>query len=369
MTAPDVRRFAGPVTSEVSANGQPAEVETRRAWQPVDLIDVVEGRYKAPEPTVGARGDGIGLFYPGRGHVVASESEGGKTWLMLAAAVTELDRGEHVVYIDFEDEEGGVVGRLLDLGADRRAVLERFHYIKPDESILFGRNYDDLAQLIGDTRPTLAVLDGITEAMALHGLEMKDNTEIARFGKLLPRWISNQGPAVVSLDHVVKAADNRGRYAIGGVHKLNGLNGAMFTLENKEPFAIGIEGMSRIYITKDRPGQLRRHAVRGKGGIAWFADMILASDLDTGVTATLRPARARDEDDGFRPSRVMQRITRVLSEQTGGLSKNAIETMVGGDRNIVRTALELLVSEGFVSVEKQGQALIHAFVSMYVSPE
>ncbi|HEY9379500.1 MAG TPA: hypothetical protein VIQ02_20675 [Jiangellaceae bacterium] len=55
------------------------------------------------------------MFYPGRCHTIASESEAGKGWLTQHAAVYELDRGQHVLYVDFEDEAAAVVGRLLAL--------------------------------------------------------------------------------------------------------------------------------------------------------------------------------------------------------------------------------------------------------------
>ena len=36
--------------------------------------------------------------------------------------------------------------------------------------------------------------------------------------------------------------EHRGRYAIGGVPQLNGLDGAAYTMEAREPFGIGITG-------------------------------------------------------------------------------------------------------------------------------
>jgi len=147
------------------------EVNTDRpTWQPIDLEPVLDGTYRTPEPTVGSRDDDVGMFYPGRVHTIASESEGGKTWLALAQAVIELDRGNAATFIDLEDDEGGVVGRLLALGAKRDAIRDRFAYLRPEEPIGLLGNRGDLEQALGDLRPTLAVLDGVTEAMTMHGL-------------------------------------------------------------------------------------------------------------------------------------------------------------------------------------------------------
>lgn len=321
------------------------------SWQPVDLTDVLAGRYRPPQPTVGARNDGVGLFYPGRVHSVASESEGGKTWFALTASASELNDGRHVVYLDFEDDEGGVVGRLMAMGVDTTTIGKQFHYLRPDESIRVSTNRDHLVQVLTDTTPSLAILDGVTEAMTLHGLELKDNTDIAAFGTLLPRSIARRGPAVVCLDHVTKSAENRGRYAIGGQHKLAGLNGAAYVLENRAPFGVGIAGRSGIYLAKDRPAQLRRHALpSGESGF-WFGDLSITSQPDGSVMPDLWPPR-EGTGLGFRPTKVMKKVARVLAANPGGLSKTAVETMAGGRAAVVRTGLELLIAEGYVQVTK-----------------
>ncbi|TYB97132.1 AAA family ATPase [Micromonospora sp. WP24] len=333
----------------------------RPSWRPVDIGPVLEGTYEPPRPAVGRRDDGPGLFYPGRMHTISSESEAGKTWLALHAVRAELESGNGVVYLDFEDDEGGVVGRLLAMQVKPQLLRDRFAYIKPDDAIGSLGNREDLAQVLGDLRPTLAVLDGVTEAMSLHGLEMKDNTDIAAFGKLLPRWLADRGPATVALDHVTKSAEGRGRYAIGGVHKLNGLNGAAYVLENRRPFGVGLTGRSSVYITKDRPAQLRRHALPGREGMFWFGDLVITSHEQEFVEVSLTPP-ASNPETGQRPTTVMTKVSRILAENPGGLSKNAIEQMAGGKATVVRTALELLVNDGFVLQRKVGAAIVHSHI-------
>lgn len=343
----------------------------RRTWRPVDLTDVLDGTYQPPKATVGRRDDGTGLFYSGRIHSVASESEGGKTWFALHAALTELDRGNSVMYQDFEDDEGGVVGRLLDLGAPRDAIRDRFAYIRPEDALTAFGNRADLAEALGDLQPTLVVLDGITEAMALHGLELKDNTEIATFGKMLPRWIADQGPAVVALDHVVKDRDGRGRYAIGGVHKLNGINGAAYLLDNRTAFGVGLTGRSTVLIAKDRPAQLRKHALAAQDGLHWFADLVLesiTSGPDSFLNASLSVPERRVEV--FRPTVLMREISRALANAQKPLSKMEIEDRVRGKAANKRAALAVLVDEAFVAVEQGAHgARLHTLVTPFEEGE
>jgi len=329
----------------------------RRSWRPVDLGPVLDGTWRRPEPTVGHRDDGKGLFYPGRVHVVAAEAEAGKTWFALAAIAAELALGNACLYLDFEDDEGGIAGRLMTMGCDREAIRKQFAYIRPEDPV-GGLGRADLEEAIADLAPTLAVIDGVTEAMTLHGLELKDNTDVAAFGRMLPRWIAARGPATVALDHVVKDREARGGHAIGGVHKLNGLNGAMYLLENKTPFGVGLTGRSRVLIRKDRPGQLRRHGTPSHDGLVWYADLEVRSHGEDFAETSL-PAPAAGPAGVFRPTAIMTAISNALTAAPAGLSKNAIEGAVTGKATTVRYALELLVSEGYVAVERRGPASYH----------
>lgn len=351
--------------SDPEAAAAPEAEPERRTWRPVDLGPVLDGTYETPMPTVGTRDDGVGLFYPGRAHTAAGESESLKTWFALTACATELSRGNAVVYLDFEDDEGGVVGRLLAIGAHPNAVRQRFAYIRPEGPM---RPVDraDLDEALGDLRPTLSVLDGVTEALSLHGLELKDNGEIAAFGRKLIRPITETGAAHVSLDHVTKDAEGRGRYAIGAQHKLAGLNGAAYVLENREAFGIGRTGRSGIFVAKDRPGQLRKHAVKSAGNRFWFADLVGISHDETFVEMSIAPAAVRDEE--FRPTVLMRRVSEALEKAGRALSTQEVIDRVRGRAADIRTALAALVDEGFVSlVDGPRGAKLHSLVKPFGS--
>jgi hypothetical protein len=329
---------------EVPSEGEPFE----RCWQPLDLSAVLSGTYAPPQPCMGRRDDGIGLFYPAKVHTIASESEAGKTWFALAAALAELNSGRHVVYIDFEDDEGGIVGRLLALQVRHHLIREQFHYLRPTAQLGTAIHLDDLRSAVTNPAASLVILDGITEAMTLHGLNMIDNRDVATFGRILPRRIAAWGPAVACLDHVTKDRDGRGRYALGGVHKLNGLDGAAYVLENRQPFGIGITGRSTIKIAKDRPGQLRRHGLPSSGGMFWFGDLVLDSHAETFAEVTIEAPSEHGDD--FRPTVIMGRIADALTKH-GPLAARKIEDIVTGKGATIRQALTYLQVDGFVSNE------------------
>lgn len=321
--------------------------ENERSWQPVDLAPILAGTYVAPKPVVGQRSDGAGLFYPGKVHSVASETEAGKSWLALAAAFDEIKAGNHVLYIDFEDNEETMVGRLLILGLPADAIGEQFHYVKPTQSVNSTVNLADLSVTIDTYQPTLAVIDGVTEAMVLHGQNPLDNKDIATFAEMLPRKLARMGCATVCLDHVVKNGESRGRYALGGVHKLNGLDGAAYILEPVDPFGIAVKGCSRVLIAKDRPGQLRRNALRRKDSFH-YADLIVDSHDESYAEFEIRPAVAKSGP--FRPTHVMEKISRAYEERPNTkLSQRVVLDIVGGDSRTARLAHSLLRADGYLS--------------------
>lgn len=335
------------IADELLAAETDEEPRFRRSWQPVDLSDVLDGSWQPHEPTVGRRSDGAGLFYPGKVHTVSSESEGGKTWFALSVVLDEIDAGRHVVYLDFEDDEGGIAGRLLALGAQRDALTERFHYLRPEDPLGSGLHLDDLRDLLSSYRPSLAVLDGVTEALTMHGMDPNSNSDVAKFGRLLPRRLAAAGAASLSLDHVTKSTESRGRYSIGAVHKLNGLDGAAYVLENRTPFGVGITGRSTVKIAKDRPGQLRKRALPSSGGMFWAGDLVLTSHAEGFAEVEVAAPEERAAGD-FRPTVLMSRVMAAVEEH-GPMSKRKIRAAMGGKATTADRALDLLILDGYLS--------------------
>ncbi|MEV6174904.1 AAA family ATPase [Streptomyces sp. NPDC051954] len=345
-----------------------------RTWAAQDLRSVLDGSYRPPQPSVGRRDDGVGLFYPGRMNSVASESEAGKTWFALIACLQEINDGNHVLYLDFEDDAGGVVGRLLCLGAHPDDVLERFHYVRP-ENQPSDIDLIDLAMVL-EHNPTLAIVDGVTEGMSLFGLELKDNTDVAKFGRQLLRPLMNSGAAVVTLDHVVKSAENRGRYSIGGVHKLNGLNGVMYMLENHRPFGIGVTGKSIIRVAKDRPGQIRKNGLPHSSGMHWYADLVVKSESAEFAEAHLYAPRVRDEEDREadedqkRVNKLRAKVLEALAGARAPLPGKGIEDRVNGRAVDVRRAVAALVDAGRIVAEPGPRgAVLHRLAATGTQPD
>jgi hypothetical protein len=226
---------------------EPIEVDTAEAaatsWTPENLGAVLAGEAVDPEPTILSRTDQVALIYGGKLHQVSGEPESCKGWLALEAAAERLALDNCVLYLDFEDSAPTIVSRLRALGVTDDRIRDGFIYIRPHEPLTDGAARDALDAAFA-REPELVVIDGVTEALTIHGLDLGDNADVARWLELLPRLAGRSGAAVVLVDHVVKAPEARGRYALGAQHKLAGVDVA-YSLAVVEPFARGAPGWSR----------------------------------------------------------------------------------------------------------------------------
>lgn len=313
------------------------------AWEPYDLTEILIVGDNPEQPTVLARADGVCLFYPGAFHSVAGEPESGKSWIADLACAQELKAGADCTYVDFEDRAGRVVGRLLALGVPPERIAQRFHYIRPMSPLdPVGRAHLDKAA----ASSSLVVLDGVTEAMTLHGLSIDAQDDAAKFIHMFPKRLADLGPAVVQIDHVVKNADAQGRFAIGAQHKLAGLDGAAYIVKVIEPFARGKLGRARISISKDREG-----AVREQANGHTIGELVIDSTGPT-LVVTIEPPHttSRSDDGSFRPTILMDRCSRFLESNPGSSGKQ-VEAGVSGKQTAKRDALRILVLEGYVTSE------------------
>lgn len=335
-----------PMTSE------PAPGDT---WRPVDLADVVarvlSGQITRHEPTVGARDDGAGLFYAGKVNGVAGASGSGKSWTALFASVQQLAAGRHVVYVDLEDDPAGVVGRLLDAGAEPEAIVARFHYVQPDESYgepAAGR----LVATVTEHDPALVVIDSTGESMALDGAKPNDDDDTARWFRRLPTAVAKLGPAVLVLDHVVKA-DDGGLWPIGSQRKRAAISGAQYMQTVIRPFAKDTPGAAKLVCAKDRHGNYRPGQKVAE---------LTVSPIGDGVDLALRAPSDAPGPAGevFRPTSLMEKVSRALELAGEPLSGRGVDERVSGKQQHVAQALDVLVAEGYVErVDGPRRSRIH----------
>lgn len=192
-----------PVAAPVAGAGAAGQ------WVPVDLTAVLSGVRVAVEPELGRRTDGVPLLYRGKEHAVAGEPESGKTWFALMIVGQVLRNGGRVVYVDFEDDENTVVGRMLDLSVPTHLLgPAMFRYVRP-EGPPSSSAVPELLQFPGGPADLL-VYDGWTEGAALLGQDIMSQDDIAKWRQALVKPALSVHAATLTTDHVVKNADQRG---------------------------------------------------------------------------------------------------------------------------------------------------------------
>ena len=118
-----------------------------------------------------------------------------------------------------------------------------------------------------------------------------------------------------SLPPGVKTSTRSARNAAAG-------GGARFVIENAKPFGRGLRGVSYVFVTKDRPGQLRAHGKPTKlPGKTFFGTLIVDADLGSSADFRLGLYAPSDDDDTAATaggSDLAELIHDTLAEQPGG---------------------------------------------------
>jgi AAA domain len=252
----------------------------------------------APElPVVARISTAQCLFYKGRLNEIHGEPAVGKTNIMLASSIAVMREGGHVVYIDPEDNAYGIIRRLLALGADKAALIERFHYCQDPDAEAYCRLHAWVASKTG----VFVVLDGIAEALSKEGIDEDKSKDFLPWCRARLRPFVDAGAGVAVSDHVAKNPENRGRFARGTGAKLGRYDGAVYQAELVEGYSPTKAGSVRLRVSKDRNGGV---------GIAGQVITELHFTPDSGKTRIewRQPATPSE----FMPTAIMEKVSRCL---------------------------------------------------------
>lgn len=291
----------------------------------------------------------LGLIYSGEINGVHGDSEAGKSWLALWICVQEMRRGRVVMYVDFEDSAGRVYDRLMKLGAPRSMIVEFFRYVNPQnrlstfEQIEFGR----LVNI--DAPKSIAVIDGVTEAMALESLTGRDEGEVAKWHQLVTKPLAANGWGPFTIDHTPHGESRQ----IGSQHKRSAITGVSYAMESIASFAPGQKGRSRLRVDKDRPGGVRGEAAPGSRP-QWYGDFTLDATttmLDACVWPWLPETQAQQQGYEERPPEAVMDAVCSFVDKNQGCTGRTIRTAVKGRAQSVLWALDHLVETGVIKTK------------------
>jgi hypothetical protein len=101
----------------------------------------------------------------------------------------------------------------------------------------------------------LAVFDSLADFLALVGLNENDAGDVTRWVKEVAQPLKDAGVAVLSLDHLTKSTEGRGRYARGSGAKLAKVD-VSWSLTQTKPFDKERIGEIQLDLRKDRDAYL-----------------------------------------------------------------------------------------------------------------
>lgn len=349
-----------PALAPTGEAGQAGTPRDRTSWWPQPIADRAAAAAEEPAPTHLVRDDGRALLYSGKVNGLIGESESGKSWVALLAVTQAARGGQPVLILDFEDSAASVHRRLRSLDVDDQAA-QLIAYADPSES-LGALQSQDLAEALIDP-PAVIVVDGVNAAMTLLGYDLNSNTDATLFTTKFLRPLARTGACVITVDHVPKNPDARGKGGIGAQAKRAMTDGCTLLVEVAEPFGIGQSGRLKLTVDKDRPGAVRgissggRHA--GKVQIDSIADQVRIHIIGP----DLRPAEERER---WRPTGLMERVSRLLEASAGPLPFRAIKDAITGRDTHIRAAIEALVEDGNVTLSTGPRgASLHYLAAKY----
>jgi hypothetical protein len=325
------------------------------SWRPVDVAEVMgrirDGSLDRPTPTIGSRSDGAGLFYPGRLNGLFGRYGSLKSFVALIVAIQEIEAGRRVWWVDFEDDPFGTAERLVDLGADPEDVSARFRYLNPHEA-LSPASVRRVVAAVETESPSLVVIDSGGEWMSLQAVKPNQDEEVAAFYKTYVGPFTRAGAGVVALDHVPHESADKLR-AIASQRKMAAVRGVAYRIDTILELGRGETGKATLVSAKDAFGHYPRETV-----VAEVTIDAAASPYTVSVDPPTGPAE-------WKPTVLMERISNHLAAHPAGLSKRRLLEGVSGKREYKALAIDLLIEDGYIAVEKKGGAHLHTLAHPY----
>ena len=252
------------------------------SWEPKNLAAIRDS--DPPEADlsgIGNRGGKRHLLRP---------PESLKTWAAFAISLDEVRRGGVVFHVDLEMSPIETRRRLVELGATKEE-LGAWAYVDPERAPAEG----ELEELVRVHQPTLALIDASAGAFDLLNLDDNARRDTETFARRLIAPCHPQNVSTLTVDHVTKSADARGRWAIGSERK-TGQADVVLGAKTLAPFSRGSTGRVALNTLKDRFGALPRPQA---------AELELVSD-GAAITWTFKaPSPEEDASDVWKPTELM----------------------------------------------------------------
>lgn len=348
--------------AEVTARAQALDPDTDDGW--ADIAAVIAGGLELEQPDILPRTDGLHLFYTGKLNIIWGAPGVGKGWLACAAVSDVLTQGGSVVYIDWEDSDKGIVGRLQRLGTSNQAMVDGLRYWRPTGPIDAASRARVFAE-VDAVNADLVILDGVAESMARQGLDENAVLDWYTWANLLARPLAHHHCGVIMVDHVVKNQEATNRYGRGSGAKLAVIDGVAYHVWPGTPFSTRSPGRFKVVIAKDRPS--------GIGANGETAVVVHVTPMADGEVVRLElapPEVDRAADGAWIPTIIMGQVSDYLATCTIPVPHQAVLDHLAQQKpGHVRQAIQALIAAHHIAETRDGRTKVIALVEPYVPPE
>jgi hypothetical protein len=305
----------------------------------VDLGELVRQGLPREYPKIAAAFDRKCLLYEGRLNEVHGEPATGKTNVACAMAVSEVRSGGTVLFLDPEDTPQGIAGKLASFGLTDAELSTNVRYVHNPAP----EDYVKCQLWAKRNKCSLVVCDGLAEAMAAEGYDEDKPRDVLQFFRERLRPFAEIGAAVLVSDHVVKNAENRGRWARGSGAKLGRYDGVSYSLELGHEYTPDSPGFVRLIVGKDR-----------LGGVGTTGQRVAELHFEPGDGRTRIEWKPAEDRGDFRPTEIMAKVVIHLRINPGA-SLTQIRKAVGGKARYVDLAVHCLIEDDDARLEEGGR--------------
>lgn len=319
--------------------------ETTEEWEMNSVIT-----YNANEsvkPEAWARTDGEHLLYRNKSHALIADGGTGKTLIALDAARWFAERGEDVLFIDYEDTGNTAATRLRTLGTTEQAA-KRIIYVSGSGHL------NDKFQAVTRRRWGLVIIDSVDESLiSVTGdtNSPSDNGAVKLWNHQFVFPFLSSGATVLMIDHMSKGKDTSKVHARGASAKKDILTGAQLFLDQINPIAPGKNGTLRARVAKDRPGGLKGFMDEAEA-VADFN--VKSAGVDSArifIDPPKPPPPAEDKTETIKRTLVMQ------VEANPDLKATDYQKAVTGSTEDKRKAWAALIGDGCIHQDRTGNTV------------
>jgi hypothetical protein len=304
--------------------------ELTDSWQPYYLSGVED--VDSIPPSLGH-----GLIYPGLRHTFSGPPESAKTLVAYAIGIDIIRHHPDgtILLMDFEMGPKAAKRRWRYVGATDHELDNNILYLAPEQA-----SHPDRISILVALNPLLVIIDAAAGAFDNEDLDDNKRSDAEKWRKMYVDPFFDNGVATLVIDHVVKNAEARGKYAIGSERKTGG-GEVHIGFDTIKPIKRGSTGVYKMILHRDREG----HYDRGH-----ILDLHVTSDPITHtLTCEFRPVEKPEEGEVWMPTGLMEKISAVLEKAEDPMSRNQIELAVSGGHDYKRAALDHLVRLKYVT--------------------